>query len=96
MTKESQKKVKKNFLLTNRLNYFTGWQCNIGLENLNIKFTGEISSACGEYLYGYTRNFNLYDPNFIKNFSPVYQPVICSKFCCNCEYEINTSKKLIQ
>lgn len=92
-TKGKSKKVKKNYILLNNLNHFKGWTCDIGIENLNIHFSGAVSSACGENLYGYDFKYNLYDKNFVEKFSPMPRPVICTRVSCDCEYEFNTSKK---
>jgi hypothetical protein len=88
-----KKKVAKNYLLVNNLNHFKNWKCDIGIENLNISFTGDVSSACGENLFGYNFKYNLYDKQFTEIFNPRPIPVTCSRDCCNCEYEFNTSKR---
>jgi organic radical activating enzyme len=87
--------VSKNYLLINDLNHFKGWECDIGIENINISFTGDISSACGEFLYRYDFKYNLYDKDFIAKFNPSNVSAICTRDSCFCQYEINTSKRII-
>jgi len=91
----STKKVRKNYLLINELNYFNGWECNIGVDNITIHFNGELSSSCDQTLYQIDYRYNLYDKNFIEIFSPLLKPAICTKQECWCEHEFNTSKKFI-
>lgn len=87
------KKVRKNFLLINKLNSFKNWDCNIGVDNITVHFTGEISGSCGEKLYGLDYKFNLYDKEFKSIFNPVIRPTICNQLNCHCQHEYNTSKK---
>lgn len=87
--------VKKNYLLINKLNYFEGWECNVGVDNITINFTGNISASCRQTLYGLNFDYNLYQPDFINNFNPSLVPVTCSKYGCYCEHEFNTSKRII-
>jgi len=88
------KKVRKNFLLINRLNFFKGWDCNIGIDNLTIHFTGEIVGSCGEKLFNLDFNYNLYDRDFKEKFLPTIRSTTCNRINCLCLHEYNTSKKI--
>jgi len=90
------KQVKKKYILFHELNKFNGWECNIGIDNIVIQFTGEITAFCNETLYRRADKYNLYDYKFKEQFDPLLVPVICSKSCCNCEQEFNTTKRLIK
>ena len=87
-----KKRFRKNYLLINRLNHFEGWKCNIGIDNITIKFTGELSGSCTENLYDLSYKYNLYNTDFVKNFNPVLKPTTCKKQGCFCLHELNTTK----
>lgn len=87
------KKVRKNFLLINKLNSFQNWDCNIGVDNITLHFTGDIAGSCGENLYNLDYKFNLYNTEFKKVFKPVIRSTICNQLNCQCQHEYNTSKK---
>ncbi len=83
------------WITLNQLNYFKGWQCNLGVDHIKIQPTGEITGGCFQTLYGLTSSFNLYDENFTTKFFPEIKPVICSKDICSCSNEISINKKKI-
>ena len=87
--------AKKNYLLINNLNYFKGWSCNIGVDNITIGFTGDLVSSCGNNLYGVNFIYNMYQTDFIEKFNPVIKPTICDRDACYCQHEYNTSKHII-
>lgn len=87
--------VKKNYLASNNLNHFKGWECDIGLENITIHFDGNIAGSCGQSLYNLPVTYNLYNKKFKELFKPVLKPTICSKDSCYCEHEINANKRVI-
>lgn len=98
----SKEKVERNFLSINDSNYFEGWMCNIGIENINIQKDGKITGTCANLLYGEDKFYNLYDPNFTKNFNPKLKPSLCTSHACWCQpemlmtkWKINDSKKII-
>lgn len=72
---------------------FTGYECNMGIENLFINKQGIVSGACGQHLYGLGNKYNIYDRDFVKNFKPVIGPVICSQPRCLCSGEAAITKK---
>jgi len=76
----------------NNLNYFKGFKCNIGLEQVKIFQNGEITANCRDKIFGYPAPFNLYDENFKDNFNPKFKPITCTKDICSCKSEIAVTK----
>lgn len=76
----------------NGLNRFRGWNCRLGVDSIKIESTGTIHGNCGEFLYGEKFKYNLYDKNFIKNFNPILQPVLCNRDICSCSGEAGITK----
>lgn len=89
----SVEKVRRNYFSINNLNYFQGWTCNIGIENINIQKDGKISGTCGNFVYGEDKFYNIYDKDFIKTFNPKLVPSICTKQRCWCQPEALMTKK---
>ena len=83
----SKKRVERNYLSTNNLNNFKGWMCNIGIENINIQKSGQITGVCGNLVYGEDNLYNLYDPDFVTKFNPKLVPSVCTKCVCWCQPE---------
>jgi organic radical activating enzyme len=88
----SKKRVERNYFSTNDLNDFKGWMCNIGIENINIQKSGQITGVCGNFLYGEQQHYNLYDPKFTEIFNPQLVPSRCTKTGCWCQPEILMTK----
>jgi len=84
-----------SWLTRNRLNFFKGWECNLGVDIIKIFPDGRITGNCQQTLYRNNFDYNLYDKNFIENFQPEIKPVICSKFICGCNEEIVCNKRKI-
>jgi MoaA/NifB/PqqE/SkfB family radical SAM enzyme len=82
-------------LTVERLNTFTGWQCNLGVDWLNIKFDGTVAGICGNGLYATDERFNIFDTDFIENFQPKITTSVCKKPACWCTFETNMSKKKV-
>jgi hypothetical protein len=91
------KKYKMNDqqLALERLNTFTGWECSLGVEWLNVKFDGSISGICGNKLYATNELFNIFDPNFMEKFQPQITKSICEQSACWCTFETNMPKKKV-
>jgi len=79
----------------NQLNYFNGWECNLGIDFVKIYSDGTISSNCREQLYRNTFDYNLYDTDFTVQFNPKIQTVMCSKQICQCNEEMVLTKSMI-
>ena len=79
-----------SWITRNKLNYFSGWECNLGLDILKIFPDGRITGNCQQKLY---EDYNLYQSDFVKKFNPTISPVICSKYICGCNGEISANKR---
>lgn len=82
-----------NEILLKKLNNFSGWECSVGVNWINISMNGTISGTCGEHLYKNDFNYNLYDLDFEKVFNPVIQSTPCTKIECRCVIETVMPKK---
>jgi molybdenum cofactor biosynthesis enzyme MoaA len=87
-----KKQVPDNYLRLQDKNRFKNWKCNLGLDHLHIDMNGDISGACGQFLFGQHFYYNLYEENFYLDFNPILGPVSCTKDVCICGFEINISK----
>jgi MoaA/NifB/PqqE/SkfB family radical SAM enzyme len=76
-----------NFLITNNLNKFKGWTCNLGVDFIKIFPDGRITGNCQQKIFG-----NLYEHQFVKTFESIIDPVICSKEVCVCSEETVINK----
>ena len=76
--------------INNDLNYFNGWSCNLGLENIYIGYSGELKGSCSQQLYN--GNMNILDKDFVKKFNLDITPVTCTQQSCNCAPENHISK----
>jgi organic radical activating enzyme len=97
ISKEGNKESVPNdsWFALNRLNYFNGWECNLGIEYIKIFPTGEITGNCRQPIYGKKDYFNLYDNNFCVDFMPELIPVICRTPICSCSGEIILNKRRV-
>lgn len=87
-------KVKSDSWITReKLNYFKGWECNLGVDIIKIFPDGRITGNCQQHLYGNAFDYNLYDTEFTEKFKPNIKPVICSKFICGCNEEVVCNKR---
>lgn len=88
-------KIKKNYLLTQKLNNFQGWECDIGIDNITIQFSGALTGSCQELLYNLDYSYNLHDLDFISKFNPKLTSTICKRNGCFCQHEYNANKRKI-
>jgi organic radical activating enzyme len=73
--------------LTEHLNHWRGWECNIGLESLSIEHSGTIyRGACREGgAIGHIERYLEFDlPS---------KPIICGKRTCACLLDVMTSRR---
>jgi len=95
ITKDNGEIIETNsdsWITRNNLNHFKGWECNLGVDILKIYPDGRITGGCNQVILG---GHNLHDQNFVRNFSPVIAPVICTKEICGCNGEIVCNKRKI-
>lgn len=74
------------------LNRFKGWECNLGVDHIEIFQDGTISGNCRQRIYGLNTYYNLYDSKFTDVFQPTIGPVICQQSLCGCTSEIMIKK----
>lgn len=86
-------KIERNFLSLNNLNRFEGWECNLGLDSINIHKDGKLSGVCGMKLYKEQFYYNIYDKDFKEKFNPDLEPVICELEKCYCQPEQLLNKR---
>ena len=79
-----------SWLTRNNLNYFKGWECNLGVDLIKIFPDGSITGNCQQTIFG---GHNLHDQKFTETFNPKIGPVICTKQICGCNEEIVCNKK---
>lgn len=87
--------VSENHILINKLNNFKGWQCNLGIDWINIASTGHITGYCPNQIYNTDTVYNLFDSDFKEKFDPVIAPVICEQNSCICVLDTNMPKKKV-
>jgi molybdenum cofactor biosynthesis enzyme MoaA len=88
----STERVERNYFSTRDLNYFEGWMCNIGIENINIQKDGKITGVCGNRIFDEDTFYNIYDPEFTKVFNPKLVPTLCESKVCWCQPEMLMTK----
>ena len=81
-------------IISKRLNNFFGWECNLGVDRVNIQRDGALCGACGEpKIYG-DSYFKITDLDFVEKFTPdVIKPIRCSMLTCGCKTEIRINKR---
>lgn len=84
--------IEDNWLFLNNLNRFYGWDCNLGVDYIEIFQDGVIAGTCKQLIYNEQKHHNLYDPNFVETFNPTIKSIICKKDVCVCGGEIQISK----
>jgi hypothetical protein len=82
-------------LIYRKLNNFQGWECMLGVHWVAIQFDGTISGTCGNKLFNGEQVYNIYDANFVNEFTPIIKPTTCTQLACNCEFETNMFKRKI-
>lgn len=87
-----KKRVADNWLTLHNKNRFKGWQCNLGVDHIEIFQTGRIAGSCRERIYNIDFYHNLYDKDFVSKFNPIIGPVICGKDICECGFETTLNK----
>lgn len=73
-------------------NKFTGWTCDVGLDTLYIKWTGEMQGACGQCIFDLDTSFNILDTDFVAKFDPKMVSSICQINRCDCQPETHITK----
>lgn len=93
IVKDNKKQhVNENWFGLNNLNRFQGWTCNLGVDLIKIHRDGDITGNCRQKIYRIDQYYNIYDENFINEFSPQIIPIVCNKAVCECTHEITIKK----
>ena len=86
-------KIGDHILVLERLNNFKGWECNVGVDWLNIKADGTVEGICGNRLYDQQVVYNIFDTDFFEKFQPTITTTQCNSAGCWCTFETNMPKK---
>lgn len=86
-------KISDHILVLERLNNFQGWDCNVGVDWINIKADGTIQGICGNKLYDQSAVYNIFDRDFLETFQPAITTTICNNTECWCTFETNMPKR---
>lgn len=84
--------IEDNWLFLNNLNRFKDWDCNLGVDYIEIFQDGVIAGTCKQMIYNERFHYNLYDPEFVNKFNPKISSIICKKEVCVCGGEQQISK----
>jgi hypothetical protein len=88
-------RIGDQILVLDRLNNFKGWECNVGVDWINIKPDGTIEGICGNRLFDQQVIYNIFDSNFGETFQPTIIPTRCNNAACWCTFETNMPKKKV-
>lgn len=87
------KKVEDHYLLLEKFNRFSGWECTVGVDWLAVKADGAVEGICGNNLFNEDKRYNLFDLDFKEQFQPTIKPTICRIEECRCQFEVNATKR---
>lgn len=92
---DGTKEPYKSFtLISKKLNNFYGWECNLGVDRVNVQKDGSFQGACGELKIFGDNYFKIHDPDFAEKFTPdVIKPIRCSMAICGCRSEVRIPKR---
>lgn len=76
-----------SYLTRHKLNYFQGWNCNLGVDHIKIT-NGIITGNCQQKLFDKVYNINASDFEF----APEIKSVVCNQTICGCTGEIGITK----
>jgi organic radical activating enzyme len=80
--------------ITEDLNYFKDWKCNVMLENLCINFTGLLTSSCNVPIHK-EHDLNIHDDDFtdkINKFADKLVSFTCPYQVCPCQPDTHITK----
>lgn len=81
-------------VISKKLNNFFGWECNLGVDRVNVQRDGALVGACGETKVHGDNYFKITDLDFVEKFTPdVIKPIRCSMLTCGCKTEIRINKR---
>jgi organic radical activating enzyme len=87
--------AKPNSYINNKWNSFKGWQCDVALESLMIKWDGTIAGSCQEPVFN--KLFNILSEDFAHTFTldADFANITCPRNHCTCQPETHVSKRKI-
>jgi organic radical activating enzyme len=85
---DSSKAMKQSDIITNRWNYFEGWDCNIGFEAIAIAASGGVSGSCR--LSPFNKSLNVLDEIF--DTTTEINKVRCTHKECTCQPDTHVTK----
>lgn len=94
-SKGKKHRVGDQSIVLDRMNNFKGWQCNVGVDWVAVKFDGTVVGICGNMLYSDNIVYNIFEKDFKERFNPEIKTSICDRNECWCMFEANMPKKRI-
>jgi organic radical activating enzyme len=86
-------KFKAFDVMSNRVNHFFGWNCNLVQDRLVVQDNGEIYGSCGQRTLFDTGTLNIFDDDFVERFTKdIIKPVKCQQLVCGCNSDIKLTK----
>lgn len=89
----SEQIVDGHFLIVNKLNNFSGYKCNLGIDRIFINPTGLISGANDCVLFNGKLNIYQNGIDAVLN-SVKIEPIICNRDLCVCSAETSLTKEI--
>jgi hypothetical protein len=80
-------------IMSNHMNNFYGWACNLVTDRLVVQADGEIYGSCGQRTLFDTGKLNIFDDDFIDKFTKdIIKPVKCEQLICSCNSDVKLTK----
>jgi MoaA/NifB/PqqE/SkfB family radical SAM enzyme len=94
----SVKPFKPDDYISQQINNFYNWKCNVSIENLVISYDGKVTGSCQEEVFTNT-NLNMFSENFEEEFNSealALKPIICPRLHCGCTPDTHITKEKVQ
>jgi organic radical activating enzyme len=89
----TRQKFKTFDIMSNHMNNFYGWTCNLVTDRLVVQADGEIYGSCGQRTLFDIGTLNIFDDDFIEKFTKdVIKPVKCQQLICSCNSDVKITK----
>lgn len=91
---ESVQSFKPDDYISNKLNSFYNWNCNVSLENLVITFDGTVAGSCHEEIFKDTK-LNIFSETFDQEFNKAalnLSSIKCPRVLCSCTPDTHITK----
>jgi organic radical activating enzyme len=83
--------------ISNKVNSFYNWKCDVAKENLVITYDGSVSGSCQEQIFKNT-NLNMFSETFESDFLTAQvelDSLICPRVFCSCTPDTHISKSRV-